>query len=437
MATDAAAEQRREVPTRNEVRSKKQRYNEYVDKLFVEQQRFMEYWRQLALAFMPSRPRWLYQRSNERNKGTRMNKHVIDSGPLFAVRTLKSGLHSGLTSPARPWMRLTLPDPELAAYAAVKKWLFTVTQRMLTVFARSNLCSALPSLYGDLGVFAIGAIGVLPDSKDAIRITSYPIGSFACDIDKRGVVGAFSRDYEMTVEQVCEEFGRREDGSIDWTNISTRVKEDWDRGDYINLVRVRWLVQKNRDYSGEERLGAKNKRFLSCYWESENNEDKFLRESGFDTFPFMVPRWDVAPEDTYGTDCPGMMALGDARQLQVQQRQKGVAIEKMINPPLQGPPALKNKKVANVAGETTTVEPPQSGRAINPLYEVKPDLSHFVLDLNSVNARIDKAFLVDLFQMMAYQDSITGSQQPVTAREIAERHEEKLQIGRASCRERV
>jgi hypothetical protein len=56
---------------------------------------------------------------------------------------------------------------------------------------------------------------------------------------------------------------------------------------------------------------------------------------------------------------------------------------------------------------------------------VKPDLGAFVLDIQEVQSRIDRAFYVPLFLMISY-----GQQrgQPPTAREIEERHEEKMLV---------
>ena len=59
----------------------------------------------------------------------------------------------------------------------MKEWLHLVTQRMLTVFLRSNLYNALPLLYGDMGLFASAAMGTLDDDDDIIRAYSYPVGS--------------------------------------------------------------------------------------------------------------------------------------------------------------------------------------------------------------------------------------------------------------------
>ena len=70
----------------------------------------------------------------------------------------------------------------------------------------------------------------------------------------------------------------------------------------------------------------------------------------------MVPRWDVTGDDSYGTWSPGLIALGDVKQLQLMQRRKAQAIEKAINPPLVGPavPAQSGRLEPSLAGSPST-----------------------------------------------------------------------------------
>src|SRR6218665_551157 len=65
-------------------------------------------WRALADYIEPTRLRLSGNR-----EGPRSRARIIDSTGTHAYDTLKSGMHSGLTSPARPWFRLTTFDPGL------------------------------------------------------------------------------------------------------------------------------------------------------------------------------------------------------------------------------------------------------------------------------------------------------------------------------------
>jgi hypothetical protein len=300
-----------------------------------------------------------------------------------------------------------------------------VTERLLTVFATTNLYNVLPLVYGDLGIFGTACMSILQDSKDLFRAYSYPIGSFALGQDRRGLVTTFVREYELTVRQIVEDFGVQMDGrTIDWSSLSTTIKNLWDRGDYETAVPITWLVQPN-EMADPNRLSAKYLPWASCHWENGSQEKKFLRESGFETFPIMAPRWDITGEDTYGTDCPGMTALGDVRQLQIEQKRKGQAIAKMVDPALVGPSALRTQKTSLLPGDITYVDTREGMQGLRAIHEVGLNLEHLGRDIGEVQYRIQRAFYEDLFLMLARSDNQRGSQ-PVTAREIDERHEEKL-----------
>lgn len=390
------------------------------------------HWRDIGDFLMPRRTRFW---SGDRNRGDKRLQNIIDSTGSFAVRTLESGMHAGLTSPARPWMKLTTPDPDLAEFGPVKEWLHVVSQRMLTVFAQTNLYNSLPLVYGDMGLFGTAAMSVLLDEQDLFRTYTYPIGSYCLSISKRGIVDTFYREYEMSVRQVVKEFGVQPGmTSIDWTNISTRVKNAWDRGFYEEPVTIGWLVQPNDDRRPNAIDAVKRMPFTSCHFELDQEvgktevlrEDKFLKESGFNSFPILAPRWRITGEDAYGTDSCGMMALGDVRQLQIMGRRKGQLLAKAVDPPLMGPSHLRTQKTSLIQGDITYVDVREGQQGLKPIHEVRLEgYQHLVQDSNDVRFLIRRAFYEDLFLMIATSDQVIGADRP-TAREIDERHEEKM-----------
>jgi len=389
------------------------------------QQGFDAHWRTISDFLQPRRSRFL---ANDRNRGGSRNAKIIDSTGNFAVRTLQSGLHAGLTSPARPWMKLTTPDPDLSEQPAVKEWLHIATQRMLSVFLQTNLYNSLPTVYGDMGSFGTGCMSLLLDRHDLFRCYPYPIGSYALGLDGRNVVTEFVRDYELSLLQVVEQFLLDEDGyTIHWERASKSLKAQWLSGDYQAAVPVTWCVYPN-ELHREDRLEAKYRLpWASCYFETnaQGPDRGILQERGFKSFPIFAPRWDVTGEDTYGTDCPGMMALGDVKQLQGQQRKKGQALEKIVDPPLQAPTSLIKGGVSLIPGDVTYVDQQNPNGGIRAIHETAINLRDMSVDIYEVQQRINRAFYVDLFLMLAQSEPARGAQ-PITAREVEERHEEKL-----------
>lgn len=402
--------------------TRRNRYTKLAAQLWSDRSTFDAHWRDLGDFFLPRRMRWS---TSDRNRGDKRNQNIINSTGRFAARTLQSGLHAGLTSPARPWMKLTIPDEDLNEFGPVREWLHAVTQRMMTVFSVSNLYNTLPIVYGDIGVFGTGAVFIGEDAADVIRATAYPIGSYALGTDARGVVSTFYREYEVTVRQLVEMFALEGDGrTIDWSNISNTVKTLWERGDYEAPVEVCWLVRPN-EQARPDRLEAKFLPFASCHWEKGSTDNTFLRESGFRTFPIMAPRWDITGEDSYGTDCPGMTSLGDNRQLQIMERRHGQALNKMVDPPLVGPTSMRTQKTSLLPGDVNYADVREGMQGLRPVHEVRIDLQHLAMNIQGVEYRIKRAFFEDLFLMLATTDPYRGADAP-TAREIDERHEEKL-----------
>jgi hypothetical protein len=412
--------------------TKRARYEKHRGTLDVDRSSFLSSWTELAEYLAPRRPRFSV---TDKNRGDRRTQNIIDSAPIFAKRTLQSGMHAGLTSPARPWMRLTTPDPDLAELPAVKKWLDTVTQRMLTVFLRSNLYNALPVVYGDMAVFGTAAVGILEDDKDLLRAYCYPIGSYFVGLDERGIASTFIRDYTMTIRQLIAEFGRQPGTrDIDWSRFSLDVKAAWENAEYERQVEVCWYVGPNEDYDPRALEAKYRFPWTSCHFErGRADETSFgpgargmLRESGFRQFPVLVPRWDVTDGDTYGTDGPGWVTLGDVKQLQLMQRQKAKAIAKAIDPPLVGPTSLQNQVTSLVPGRITYEDTRTGSQGLRPIHEMRLEgLQYMTLDMEETRQRVRRGFYEDLFLMLAMSDAARGAQ-PVTAEEIRARQEEKL-----------
>src|SRR5688572_297810 len=407
-------------------KNKRDRYQGLFQKMKSDRSSYDDHWQQIADFMLPRRPRFW---TTDRNKGDRRNQNIIDSTGKFAHRTLSAGMHSGLTNPARPWMKLSIPDPELRKFGPVKEWLHEVTQRMLTVFAESNLYNVLPLVYGDMGAFGTSAMGVLDDTRDLFRAYSYPIGSFCIGLDGRGLSTTFAHEYEITVRQVVEQFGVREGSTdIDWSRISQTVKRLWDIGQFEDPVTIGWVVQPN-EYRDDSKLDARFMPWASCHFELQADNTpgrEFLRESGFRTFPLMTPRWDVTGTSAYGEDCPGMTALGDVKQLQGEQRKKGQLLQKAVDPPLKGPSHLRQRKISLLPGDFTATDERTGQTGLSPIHEVRLEgFQHITADIADVRYMIEKAFYADLFLMLASSDQRLGADRP-TAREIEERHEEKL-----------
>lgn len=405
----------------------------------IERSSFYTHWRDLADNIAPTRPRFL---ASNANRGERKNQKIIDSTGALAARTLRSGMMAGITSPARPWFRLATPHQQLNEVPAIKFWLDGVGNEMSSVFLKSNLYNVLPTIYGDMGVFGTGCLFMEEDYDSVVRFYALPIGSYYLANDDKLQVKVFAREFRMTVRQMLQKFGKTQNGDpieyvngqikIDWTNFSSHVKNLYEEGNLEAWMDICHVVQPNMYYDPNKSDSA-FKKYSSVYFEGGGGSstlnrqnlgierNKFLRDAGYDHFPVLAPRWETTGEDVYATNCPGMESLGDIRQLQLGEKRIMQAVDKILNPPMQGPSSLKNKKASILPGDITFVDVQQGQQGFAPTYQVNPGIFEIENKQEQIRKRVSRVFYEDLFLMMAQSD-----RREITATEIEERHEEKM-----------
>lgn len=390
--------------------SDKQRYLKRKAALWSERSSWTPDWQDLADYVLPTSGRFFPSDANRGNKVQR-GKKVYDSTAKRGLNVLGAGLMAGMTSPARPWFRLSTGNAALNKVHAVKVWLSEVEQLMREVFAESNVYRSLHQTYTELGAFGTGTMVLLEDFENVIHCYPLTIGEYALATDSRGKVNTLFREFNMTVGQMVEQFG------LDACSAS--VKNHYEKGAFDQWILVHHVIEprKGRDTSKRDSL---NMPYKSVYYEVGGDADKLLGESGFKTFNCLAPRWLVTGNDVYGTG-PGHDALPDIRQLQHGQLRKQQAIDYQVQPPLQAPSTLKESGTNRLPGGVVYVDNVGGENAIRTLYEVKLDMMALREDIQEVRERIKGHFYEDLFLMMA-NDTRSG----ITATEVAERHEEKL-----------
>ena len=159
----------------------------------------------LALHFSPTKYRSDASSDPPRNPQI-LNSRLVDSTGVLDMRTLAAGMQGGMTSPARPWFKLTLQDEEALSAPDAGKWLDDVTRRMQSVLHRSNFYNAAHALYSDLGTFGTGLMIEVAD-WDGLHFFVVNAGEYVIDTNEMNVVDTFFRRINMTARQIIQEFG--------------------------------------------------------------------------------------------------------------------------------------------------------------------------------------------------------------------------------------
>lgn len=396
----------------------------YLDKRFSQMETefvsFKSHYKELAEFIDPRRGRFF---TEDRNKGDKRFKHILNNAATMALRSATAGMLAGAMSPSRPWFAYTTIDRDIAEDEQAKQWLSLLQRVILLILAKSNFYNMAPLMLRELLLFGTAAMSHVDDFEDVARFYTHTAGSYFIAQNSRQVVDTLARKFQMTTYQMVKKFGLN--------NVSQAVKNSYNNGNYGTWFTVAQFIEQN-PFRDDNEFSSEFMPYRSVYFEPSNSKSKargddkakFLRESGFPGFPAYVPRWELAGEDIYAVNCPGMTNLGDVKQLQSQELEKSKAIAKASTPPLQGPPSLRNSPIPNLPGGVTINT--ATGDKITSLYDVDPRIQEMLLDIDATSRRIDRGFYVDLFLAITNQRGI----QPKNELQLSQINEERLlQLG--------
>lgn len=389
----------------------------------TERSSFEPHWREISKFISTRTSR--YQRE-DRNRGGAMNNAIINETAVLAHRTLESGMMAGMSSPARPWFALGPQDPGMKKFGPVKEWLDDVTKIMLQAMGRSNLYSALPKQWGGIGGYGTAAFGLVDDEQEIFRAYPFPIGSFYIDTNERLQVDGCHREFSMTTRQLIGRFGKKNGtGQPDWSNFSVAVKNAFDAGKMSQWFGVNHAVEINPG-ADPRSLHSKHKKYRSVYYEDGPDMQQPLSIMGYSDFPVITSRWHVNGEDVYGSRSPAMDALGSTKMIQLEERRKYQIIDKVWNPAMNADATMRNSGADLLPGGMNWTQgmAANGNKGMSPAYT--PDYNAIAVlqnDIKDVESRINSTFFADLMLMLATSDN-----SQMTAREVEERHSEKLLV---------
>ena len=380
------------------------------------------HWREIADYLLPRRYRWLIT-PNMQSRGSPINQHILDSTGTLAARNLAAGLMSGVSSPTRRWFDLRVGTIDTTQTSPISLWLAEVHRLMTMVFAGSNFYSSMAILYLDLVVFGTAVMLIYEDHDEMIRCHNPCLGEYYLTNGPTNRPETFGREFTYTIQQLVEEFGRE--------NCPPDIVALFDQADGSGKTKevvVAHLIEPNKDPA---KWGFPSHfKWREAYWIWQSTSPQggvspqqgFLRKKGYHECPFIAVRWDLVSNDPYGRS-PGMDALPDIKQLQLETRRKAQAIDKMVNPPMVADIQLKNQPASLLPGGVTYVSGMTTGKVgFASAYTVDPKLREMMEDLNEVKERIKTIFYNNLFQMISQFEPKSN----ITAVEIDARRSEQM-----------
>lgn len=233
---------------------------------------------------------------------------IYDSTAIDAGRLAAAGMASGMHGANSIWFGLDVTN----ATEEEKRWLEMSARVLFDNIHASNFDAAAGECHSDMVPAGWFVLYVDEKPEGGFDFQHWPMSQcyIACS-KPGGRVDIISREFELTIEQLVNEYGLE--------NLTETIREKYRQGDMTTKYPVVWTIKPRqvRQVSGSGAQLAKNKPFASRH--HLLGEKHLMRESGYDEFPCMVPRWRSIPGTPYATGM-GSDALPDVKTLNDIQR---------------------------------------------------------------------------------------------------------------------
>lgn len=258
-------------------------------------------------------------------QGDRRTEDIFDATAPWALEQLAAHLNASLTSDTERWFNIGLDDVGLQDLNAEQlQWCEHVADAIFKEYSKPdvNLAAAKAEVYLDVGGFGTGVLYQDWDWEGGhIKFKAFPLADCYALEGANGKIDTLFRKTLMTKRQILQEFSRADD------NIPQKLREVKD--DDSKMFEVVHCVYPRRDV--QYGPAARNKPIASVWCIKEFME--CLRESGYDEFPYHVPRWSKLAGEQYGRS-PAMVCLPAIKMVNTMKKVTIKAAQKLVDPPL-------------------------------------------------------------------------------------------------------
>lgn len=294
---------------------------ERLDQLAAERTQWESLWQDTIDLMLPNRSPII----GEVYPGEDRSVKIFDSTANKSLLRLAANLNDMLTNQSSHWFQLNIEDQALASEQNVQKWLMEVTRKVRKYLDDSNFYDQIHELYMDLGSIGTGIL-FIEDSDDEGKYLNFKachIKEIFIDEDKYGKVDTVFREVVMSVRQCYQRWGDKlSDKLLD--------KYEQDATEDVPILHA-CFPREERD---PEKKDNQNMKYCSIWMEKE--QDHIITESGYETFPYLVPRWLKSSGEKFGRS-PALSVLADIRTLNDMMETLLRAAQFAADPPLQIP----------------------------------------------------------------------------------------------------
>lgn len=293
------------------------RYISCLGKMKSERMNYDSWCQEVADLTLPKRD---FTTSREPN--TKRNQNIYDSTGVYCTTMLASGLHGNLTPSTTKWFDFTAPDD---IDDEGREWLDDASNTLFNSFAAPSSMFASQSFECYLDLVAFGQAVMIPMYfQGQIIYVARPLNACWVKQNSAGIIDTLYYVEKLAAIEMIRMFGA--------DKVDKVVNEAYERGQDTKYE-VLHVVEPRDEHYGHGAV-AEKKPFKSCYIDISNK--KMMKESGFDTFPYLVPRFSKRAGETYGYG-PGLDAICEVKTLNKFSEVMFRAAAKNVDPPVLAP----------------------------------------------------------------------------------------------------
>lgn len=359
-------------------------------------------WKEITRLVLPQSSLW----EDSKGRGDRTGQDIFDGTAISALNLMANGLMGYLMSPMIRWFKLGLPVREAMDLPGAREWLETCESVLYNDFARSTIYEEGLEFFRKGGGLGTAVMYMEQDQKEGIPwfSTRHPKEVYL-EADKRNRVDTVVRRYFLTARTMEQEFGRNNLPD----DIQRACEDDpYDRFPIIHAV----FPREDRDVT---KINAQNKRYASLYVTEDHGE--VLRESGYDSLPYIVWRWSTNSNEVYGRG-QAHNALVKIKRANAMSRDLLRYSQLATDPPYNVPEHMRGQTRILPRGLNYYSNP---NELITPV-QIGGNYSIGLDQQQDTREIIENDFLVDFFLML--QRAPEG----MTATEVMERQAEKAAV---------
>ena len=294
-----------------------------LDELDAERYQWTDLWQDVVDYMLPNRSPVI----GTITPGEDRSVEMYDSTAYKSLLRLAANLNDMLTNQSSQWFQLGVDDPDMQDDPIVQEWLMQTTEAIRNELDNSNFYDQVHELYLDLGSFGTGIMYIEPSDDDEDSMLNFKtchIREIYVAENKYGRIDTLFRLFEYSARQCVQRWGIE--------NVSDNVMDKYnDKPDELFEIMHIVFPREERD---PKKKDNKNMKYASIWMEKEAKH--ILSESGYDSFPYLVPRWMKSSGETYGRS-PAISVLADIKTLNTMMETTLIAGQMIAEPPLMVP----------------------------------------------------------------------------------------------------